>query len=60
VDFNVVMTDDGRFIELQGTAEAEPFSHDQLNELLALARKGIEELMAIQNQIVEAVAESGS
>lgn len=48
VDFNVVMTDDDRFIETQGTAEREPFSRTTLDELLALAQKGIRELFARQ------------
>src|SRR5215213_7695799 len=45
VDMNVVCTGDGRFIELQGTAEREPFSPDQLDQLLALAMRGIEVLI---------------
>lgn len=47
-DMNVIMTDDGRFIEVQGTAEAEPFSHEELNDLLALAKKGGEQIFAKQ------------
>jgi ribonuclease PH len=48
VDFNVVMTDDGRFVELQGTAEHEPFGTDALDSLLALARKGLKRIFAMQ------------
>jgi len=48
VDLNVVMSHDGRFIEIQGTAEREPFSDDQLAALLTLARKGIGELALLQ------------
>ncbi|HEY4988633.1 MAG TPA: ribonuclease PH [Opitutaceae bacterium] len=48
VDFNVVMTGQGRFVEVQGTGEESTFSHDQLNELLALAQKGMKELSALQ------------
>jgi ribonuclease PH len=48
-DMNVVMTDQGRFIEIQGTAEGEPFSADQMNQMLALAQKGITELIQLQN-----------
>lgn len=48
VDCNVVMTADGRFVEIQGTAEGEPFSRATLDALLALAEKGIRELMALQ------------
>lgn len=47
-DMNVVMTEDGRMIEVQGTAEGEPFSHEELLELLALARGGIESLIQVQ------------
>lgn len=52
VDMNVVMTGDGRFIEIQGTAEGNPFSQDELDELLRLARKGINELIARQKEIL--------
>jgi ribonuclease PH len=54
VDMNVVCTGDGRFIELQGTAEREPFSRAQMDELVALAALGIERLIAIQKQILAA------
>jgi ribonuclease PH len=47
-DMNVVMCDDGRFIEVQGTAEAAPFSTDQLESMLELARKGIGDIVAAQ------------
>jgi len=47
-DLNVVMTDKGGFIEVQGTAEAAPFSPEDLNAMLVLARKGTEELFAMQ------------
>ena len=48
VDMNVVMTGAGRFIEVQGTAEGNPFSRSELDELLALAEKGITEIFDIQ------------
>jgi ribonuclease PH len=48
VDMNVVCTGDGRFIELQGTAEGEPFTRAEMDELLALATVGLEELFAAQ------------
>jgi len=48
VDMNVVMTGAGRFIEVQGTAERNPFSRSELDELLALAEKGITEIFEIQ------------
>ena len=52
VDFNVVMTDDGRFVELQGTAEHEPFGSDALESLLALARKGLKKIFTLQKNAV--------
>ncbi len=52
-DMNVVMTGAGRFIEVQGTAEGEPFSRDELNTMLALAEKGILELQALQRAALE-------
>lgn len=48
VDMNIVCTGSGKFIEIQGTAEQEPFSRDQMNEMLTLAEKGLEELFTIQ------------
>ncbi|UUE44906.1 ribonuclease PH [Pectobacterium aroidearum] len=47
-DMNVVMTEDGRMIEVQGTAEGEPFSHEELLSLLALARGGIDTIVQAQ------------
>ncbi len=47
-DMNVVMTGAGRFVEVQGTAEGEPFSREQMDALLGLAGKGIAELVAKQ------------
>lgn len=47
-DMNVVMSDTGDFIEVQGTAEGHPFNQDELNSMLALARKGISELITSQ------------
>jgi ribonuclease PH len=52
VDMNIVKTSDGRFVEIQGTAEAEPFAEDTLTGLLALADKGITALIAKQREIV--------
>lgn len=51
-DMNVVMTDNDAFIELQGTAEGDAFSQDELNELLALAKKGIHEIIELQRQAI--------
>ena len=50
VDANVVMTDRHEFVEVQGTAEGKPFSRARLDELLALADKGITELLALQRE----------
>jgi ribonuclease PH len=52
VDMNIVKTGDGRFIEIQGTAEAEPFGSDALTGLLDLADRGITELIAKQREVV--------
>jgi ribonuclease PH len=49
-DMNVVMTGDGKFIEVQGTAEAAPFDRAELDGLLALAEKGCADLTALQRQ----------
>ncbi|HEY8547795.1 MAG TPA: ribonuclease PH [Acidimicrobiales bacterium] len=53
VDMNVVMTSEGKFVELQGTAEQEAFSRDELDTMLALAEKGINEVVDLQRQMVE-------
>ena len=55
VDMNIVKTSDGRFVEIQGTAEAEPFSTDALTGLLALADKGITDLIARQRAVVGSI-----
>ena len=47
VDLNVVMTDDGRFVELQGCAEYNPFTADHLETMLALARKGLKKIFKL-------------
>lgn len=47
-DMNVVMTEDGKLIEVQGTAEGEPFSFEELNEMLGLAKEGLYEVFAAQ------------
>lgn len=52
-DLNVVMTDAGGFIEVQGTAEAAPFSPVELNAMLDLAKKGVEELFALQQAALQ-------
>ncbi len=55
VDLNVAMTSDMRYVEIQGTSENEPMSEEQLSELLSLAKKGIEELLKIQREVMENV-----
>jgi ribonuclease PH len=50
VDMNIICTGDGRFIEVQGTAERDPFSQQQMDQLLALATRGIEQLIRIQRE----------
>jgi ribonuclease PH len=52
VDMNVVCTGDGRFIEVQGTAEHKPFSREQMNSMLGLATQGIKELITHQRRIL--------
>lgn len=54
VDMNVVMTGDGRMIEVQGTAEKQPFSRDQLAAMLDLAGQGISRLIARQRELISA------
>jgi len=51
-DMNVVQTGDGRFIEVQGTAEAAPFSREALDQLLELAGTGIRQLVELQREII--------
>jgi ribonuclease PH len=55
VDMNIVQTGDGRFIEVQGTAEAAPFGRDALLSLLDLAQDGIRQLNAMQREVVGAL-----
>jgi ribonuclease PH len=52
VDFNVVGTDAGTYVELQGTAEGKPFSRAQMDELLALADRGLTRLFEIQETVL--------
>jgi ribonuclease PH len=53
VDMNVVCTGDGRFIEVQGTAEGTPFTREEMDQLLALASRGIEHLLQSQRAALE-------
>ena len=52
VDMNFVMTGSGKFVEVQGTAEGKPFSKKEMDELTALGKKGIQELVRIQKKNV--------
>ena len=60
VDFNLVMTGDGRLVEVQGTAEGSPFGRDVLGAVLDLAQHGIDQLLALQRQVLAGVAEAGA
>jgi ribonuclease PH len=51
-DFNIAMTGDGRFVEVQGTAEGEPFGRQRMEEVLDLAGKGIGQLLALQRRVL--------
>jgi len=53
VDMNLVMTASGKFVEIQGTAEGNPFSKDSLDVLLRLGERGIRELLEIQKKALE-------
>jgi ribonuclease PH len=55
VDLNVVMTGDGRLVEVQATAEGAPFSREELDEMLAVGASGIDEISAAQRAAAEAV-----
>ena len=52
VDFNVVMTGSGEYVEVQGTAEGRPFGRSQLDEMLDLAAKGIDEIVAAHRSVL--------
>jgi ribonuclease PH len=53
VDFNVVMTAEGEYVEVQGTGEGGPFSRQMMDRLLDLAHKGIEELLVAQKEALK-------
>lgn len=55
VDMNVVMTDRGRYVEVQGTAEGTPFSRERLNRLLDLAQTGLEQIFKVQASALESI-----
>jgi ribonuclease PH len=56
VDMNLVMTDKGEFIEIQGTGEESPFNKAQLQELMELGEKGINDLIEVQKQVLGEIA----
>jgi ribonuclease PH len=58
-DFNVVMTGDGRLVEVQGTAEGAPFSREAVEAVLDLAEHGIGQLLEIQRRVLSGVGEGG-
>ena len=53
VDFNVVMTGKGEFVEVQGTAEGKPFTRQAIDELLSIAEKGIRQLFQVQQEALK-------
>ncbi|WP_294947089.1 ribonuclease PH, partial [Sulfurivirga sp.] len=55
-DMNLVMTDAGGFVEVQGTAEGAPFSREQLDAMLALGEQGIGQLIELQKQALESAS----
>jgi len=55
VDMNIIMTGAGRYIEIQGTAEREPFSREDMNGLLSLAKEGIEDLIKAQKKALKGI-----
>ena len=52
VDLNIIKTGSGGFVEIQGTAEREPFTDKQMKAMFALADKGIKQLIAVQKQTI--------
>ena len=53
VDMNVVMTGSGKFIEVQATAEHDPFDDEQMSQLVELARNGIAQLVEVQKRAMQ-------
>ena len=52
VDFNIVMTDRGEFVEIQGTAEGKPFNRTTIDSVVTLAEKGIKQLFYLQKEVI--------
>ncbi|MEW2848750.1 ribonuclease PH, partial [Stenotrophomonas maltophilia] len=57
VDMNVVMTGSGQYVEVQGTGEETPFTPDELQQMLALAKQGVDHLIAKQKEVLGEIAE---
>ncbi len=57
-DFNVVMTGEGHFVEVQGTAERAPFTREETDALLGLAEKGIGQLLDVQRRVLQEAPEA--
>jgi len=57
VDMNIVMTDKGQFVEVQGTGEESPFTKEELQSMLAMGEKGINELIEVQKQVLGEIAD---
>ena len=53
VDMNIVMAGDGRFIELQGTAEESPFSKSELDQMIEFGTTGVGDLVQLQNRLID-------
>ena len=53
VDMNFVMTESGKIVEIQGTAEGEPFDEEQFNQMLKLGKEGIKQIIKMQKQALE-------
>lgn len=60
VDCNVVLTEDGEFVEIQGSGEEATFTEPQLHSMLEVSRKGIRELCALQDQVIQAAMRPAS
>lgn len=60
VDMNVVMTESGKFVEIQGTAEENPFSKEELDRMLLLAKNGLDEIFRIQKNALGTDAKKGT
>lgn len=58
VDMNIVMTESGKFVEIQGTAEQDPFSYKQMEDMLHLAKEGLKQIFTIQKKVLKKNADS--